>query len=205
MKNIIHIPIDGGPCGGKTEGFMHLEDYLIPKGIMPIIVPESARIYFKKNGREIVDRQKVHNGIFSLQLENESKALEKAFEILKSQADRVAIFYDRSLMTNKAYMSETEWMTLLDNYRMSEKVISQRYTQPIHLVTAAIGAIEHYKIDPERPETPEEAAKIDMDLRLIWQGYFGNPIIHNNSGGFAGKIEELKSQTYKAIKQHFKI
>ena len=45
-----------------------------------------------------------------------------------------------------------------------------RYTAVIHLVTAADGAVEHYKKYPEahRPETPQQAIEIDRLLEQAW-------------------------------------
>lgn len=43
----------------------------------------------------------------------------------------------------------------------------------IHLVTAADGAIEYYRRWPEahRPETPEDAIRLDRLLERVWSGH----------------------------------
>ena len=45
-----------------------------------------------------------------------------------------------------------------------------RYAAVIHLVTAADGAVAHYKRYPEahRPETPQQAVEIDRLLERVW-------------------------------------
>jgi hypothetical protein len=49
----------------------------------------------------------------------------------------------------------------------------QRYGVVIHLVTAADGAVEHYKRYPDahRPETPQQAIHLDRLLQQVWSGH----------------------------------
>jgi hypothetical protein len=48
-----------------------------------------------------------------------------------------------------------------------------RYAAVIHLVTAADGAAAHYRRWPEahRPETPEDAIRLDRLLERVWSGH----------------------------------
>ncbi len=49
----------------------------------------------------------------------------------------------------------------------------QRYAAVLHLVTAADGAVAHYKRWPDahRPETPEQAVQLDRLLQRVWGGH----------------------------------
>lgn len=197
----VHIPIDGGPCAAKTDFFAYLKPRLEAEDIIPLFVEEAARKYFKQYGRSTLWKEQC--GIFQLQLDNEAIAREEATRY-KNEGKKVIVCYDRSLMTSKAYIPEREWSKLIAHFGMTEKDIARRYTYPIHMRTAADGAREYYRTDPERPESPEEAYEIDLRLRRIWDGHFHFvPDIKNTEKGLPGKLETAWNEVVSAARIYF--
>lgn len=194
MKNdnkIVHVPISGGPCSAKTSSSVHIREKAMQLGIKTIFVPEAARSYFQAIGRDTESIYSQQRGIFSLQLANEAFYRKKAQQILEFTNSRVLVIYDRSLMDNKAYMPKHQWIDLMKDFSTSEFKISKRYTNPLHLVTAADGAEKFYVNDPERSESPSEARVIDQKLQTIWNGLADHvSIIKNKPGGLDQKMNE---------------
>jgi hypothetical protein len=77
----------------------------------------------------------------------------------------------------------------------------RRYAAVIHLVTAADGAIAHYKKYPQahRPETPQQAIQLDQLLQQVWSGHPQYVRIDNDGCDWpakAGKAREILVQLY---------
>lgn len=200
MKKLISITnaaVGGGICSGKTSGNAHVREKCLDWNIKPVFVPEAARQYFQAVGRGTQDGLTVARAIFQLQLQNEKYYRQRAKE-LQRQGHRVLTVFDRSLMDSKAYADEQGWQNLLDYFKLTEVEIAKRYTNPIHLVTAADGAEEFYKNDPERPETLEEAKLHDSVAQTIWNGLADHvTIIKNHPGG--GIMPKLDDYWYALL------
>ncbi len=75
---------------------------------------------------------------------------------------------------------------------MSRPEHYQRYAAVIHLVTAADGALPAYRRWPEahRPETPEQAIRLDGLLQDAWQGHPQYYRIDNQGKAWDAKMAE---------------
>lgn len=64
----------------------------------------------------------------------------------------------------------------------------------IHLQTAALGALGHYRHWPDahRAETPAQAAEIDARCAEAWQAHPGYVLIVNDTDGWPGKARAAR-------------
>lgn len=186
---ITHVPVEGGPGGGKTSSFSFVASKAADWGIKTIFVPEAAREYFKSVGRG-EDPVIQQASLLALQKAHESFFRTKAKEY-QAAGHRVLVVYDRSYLSGKAYADDRLWKEALRKNKMTETWITQQYTNPIHLVTAADGAEEFYVNDTERTETVEQAKAIDKKLQKIWNGLADHFVIIPNQGKFEEKLENV--------------
>lgn len=80
----------------------------------------------------------------------------------------------------------------------------RRYAAVIHLVTAAEGAAHAYRRYPEahRPETPEEAIRLDHLLRQAWGAHPRCVLLENSGRDWAAKSAAAR-QALEAIWRDF--
>jgi CYTH domain-containing protein/predicted ATPase len=185
------IVITGGACSGKTTGLVRLQEHLEKLGHRVIVVPEVATIIFKGAGRPKNPTRNAlllyQKAILRTQLE-----LEKTFEALADDPDTI-ILTDRGAPDGKAYMSQAEWEAILDDMNLSDYKLLNSYDAVIHLVTAADGVPEAYKLEGVRNETPEEAIEQDKALQRAYLGHGHHKII-DNSTDFPTKIRRVVSE-----------
>lgn len=107
------------------------------------------------------------------------------------------IVCDRGMMDNRAYLTNTEFQTVIDRIGESEVAIRDRYDAVFHLVTAANGApdiyLKHREDNPARTETVERAVELDNRLISAWTGHPHFRVI-DNSTGFENKMKRLISE-----------
>ena len=120
--------------------------------------------------------------------------LEDGFYELARLADVPAVVLcDRGTMDGRAYCSDDEWAAILTygNYTV-EELRDARYDAVIHLVTAAMGAEQHYNNanNAARRETVEEARAIDEITRSKWMGHRRIAVI-DNSTDFEQKVQRV--------------
>jgi len=88
-------------------------------------------------------------------------------------------------------MSDEGWQALLDveGWTIGD-MRDARYDHVLHLVSAAIGAEEHYTgaNNAARHESVEEAADLDRRIAKAWVGHEALRVL-DNSTGFAEKVE----------------
>ena len=187
----IKIVVTGGPCSGKTTGFVRLREHLEKLGWNVIVVPELATIVFGGAGRpkdtsrkRLLEYQKT---ILKAQL-----MLEQNFEELAT-GERTIILTDRGAPDGKAFLTPQEWQALMDDLGMNDFALINRYDAVIHLVTAADGVPEAYKLEGVRNETPEQAIAQDNALQQAYLGH-GHQKIIDNSTDFAEKMRRTVAE-----------
>lgn len=98
------------------------------------------------------------------------------------------ILYDRGLLDIAAFVPRTQWDQVVNH---SEWVrdgllgVIDRYDLILHLVSAANGAEQHYKI---KKESLSEARKLDRNILSCYRGHRKHVVI-DNSTGFQKKLE----------------
>ena len=77
---------------------------------------------------------------------------------------------DRGTMDGKAYLTEAQWLQMLDELSLlPERLRDRRYEAVVHLVTAADGAEAFYTLanNKARSETAEEAKAMDLRSQQV--------------------------------------
>jgi hypothetical protein len=96
-------------------------------------------------------------------------------------------------MDGKAYMDDADWKRMLRENKWTVSALrDDRYDQVCHLVTAAIGAEEHYGLanNRMRSETPEQARVLDERLQQAWAGH-PSVCIFENEKEFQEKLQHV--------------
>ncbi|MBQ2947028.1 MAG: AAA family ATPase [Bacilli bacterium] len=190
-KEIIKIVITGGPCAGKTTAMSWIQNAFTDLGYHVIFVPECATelITAGISGitcNSVVDFQ---TALMKLQLEREG-IYEEAAKTSKNK--KILIFCDRGIMDSKAYLSNLEFSTILNELNKNEIELRDNYDAVFHLVTAAKGAEEFYTTENNsaRSETVKEAILSDDKLINVWNGHPHFRVI-DNSTNFDNKMKKL--------------
>lgn len=202
MEIVAKIVLTGGPCAGKTTALTKIEESLSEKGYKVFIVSESATELIKGGilpfGNLPVPMKIFQELNTKYQLDKE-KTYEKAASLLNCN-QKAVIVYDRGAMDNKAYVKEEEFNEVLDNLKLKEIELMDRYNMIIHLVTAAKGAEECYTLgnNSARTETKEEAIERDELTLNAWTGHPRLKII-DNSTTFSEKINNVLKEIYSYL------
>jgi len=187
------LVLTGGPCGGKTTAQNRLATFFESLGWRVFRVPETATILL--------------NGGISFALLTEEQRLEfqenllktmfqiedTYFSLAKTQTRNCLVICDRGAMDCSAYLPKQDWEKILDSNHLNEVDIrDNRYSQVIHLVTAARGAEEHYtrSNNKARSEDLTMACKNDMLVGEAWVGHPYYELI-DNSTDFETKMRKL--------------
>jgi len=167
MSNHPLIVLTGGPGGGKTtliEQLCHDAAWVGRFAALPEAI-FTLRHSGISPGEKLFQRLMVH-----IQLGMED-GLRRALD----PQDPRLILCHRGALDPLAYWLDRGWaeQEFFDYTGTGRESLYARYTAVLHLVTAADGAIEHYTRWPEahRPETPENAIRVDRLLQSIWDGH----------------------------------
>lgn len=187
------IVLTGGPCAGKTTALAKIEQYFTDLGYKVLIVGESATELIKSGiipDRKNLQMYDFQNIILKYQLRKE-QTYEEAARYM-SEDTKCIILYDRGCMDNKAYISSEEFIKLLNDNKLSQLNLIDRYDMVIHLVSAAIGAEEFYTLsnNEARSESIEEASLLDRKTLAAWNGHTNLKVIGNEST-FEDKLSKV--------------
>lgn len=208
------IAITGGPCGGKSQSMDKLVEELSAHGYKVLTVPEAATKLINSGiiPGQTVDIETFQRFVLREQLHNEDLMIEAAKLYQKNYKD-VIILCDRGLPDQMAYISKPKFRELLKQETASRDVIINmaecygRYDCAIHMLTAADGAIEHYKwagsenkvgVNIARSESPQEAIQKDILTQNAWMGCDHYRII-DNSTDFPKKIYRALNAVFSTI------
>lgn len=190
-KIITKIVITGGPCAGKTTAMSWIQNAFTDLGYHVIFVPECATELINAgiSGTTCKDVESFQRSLMSLQIIREN-IYEKAAHDIKE--DKVLIVCDRGTMDSKAYLTNLEFASVLNNLNKNEIELRDNYDAIFHLVTAAKGAQEFYTTENNsaRTETIEEAIIADDKLIEAWTGHPHFRVI-DNSTSFEEKMRKL--------------
>lgn len=194
--NIKKFVLTGGPCAGKTTGLTKIKEFCEAKQIFLIVIPEIARLYISSgiDPRVLKDAKQnrlIQKNIIATQIEWEFSAMSYAKMMCKESGKRGLVICDRGVCDNGAYMGRIEYREALDFVYKTPQTALQSYDAVFHLQSAAVGAAEHYKTDPVRTDTPEQAVKLDNLTMMQWDTHPRFHLIPNPQTGFEGKMQIL--------------
>lgn len=175
----------GGPCGGKTSGMARISEYFAERGWKVYVVPETATHLIGMGflPGTMPDKQLLflQQHIFHLQRTIEDTVVRLARD---SGHPKVLVLFDRGLMDGKAYCKFDWWEHILVLAELPETMVrDRRYDVVIHMVSAAVGAEEHYTTEnnPVRYETAAQAVEADRRTMQVWVGHPCLKIIDNST------------------------
>lgn len=130
----------------------------------------------------------------------EAEAEYFAEKIAAATGEDVIILLDRGLLDGLAYVSRTVFSKILTAHQLTiGKVLGDRYSFVIHMVTAAIGTKNYNRGNKARSETPEQAAYLDEKTKNAWLGHNHIAYIDNNRCSFKRKLIRLFQATCRAV------
>ena len=200
--HLVRIVITGGPCSGKSSALSRAVDELNGLGYQILLMPETATSLISRGispatCQTPLGYQKIQ---MYFQMEKEKTYAMAAEEISRAQKKPILIVYDRGMMDNKAYISDEDFLQVMEDLGVSEEECISWYDAVFHLDTAAKGAEEYYSSDNNRSrtETAEEAIKVDDCTLHAWDGH-PNRVIIDNSTGFEEKMNRLYDGIREAL------
>ena len=191
---IVEIVLTGGPAGGKTTALSILSQKIADWGFRVLLAPEVATMLISGGITDI--------GLIAaspekfLVLERHflafQRALRQRYQAMASDAfgdENVVVIYDRGESDVMAYVGPDGFARLLSEAGLSTADVRDSYDGVIHLVSAAVGALEAYTTanNSARQETPAEAADLDKRTLAAWIGHPHLRVI-DNSTDFAAKM-----------------
>ena len=182
MPPLHRIVFTGGPCAGKSSALDRVGSWLAACGLRIFRVPEASTLLLaggmRVAGQTPNAMRTFQRGIVEVQI-----ALERAFFAFAGASGEASVLLlDRGIPDGAAYLPEPAWEELLGELGLVHRDLRDaRYDAVIHLMTAAIGAEEHYGIQTNavRYETLEEARVVDERLRRAWLGHPSLSVIDN--------------------------
>ncbi len=200
MKKITKIVMTGGPAGGKTTLTTRLVKELTARGYRVIIAPEAATELISGFGikpfGDCLSMYDFQYFVVDSQLHKERLAA-KAAELVPEE--KILIICDRGVLDNKAYVSQSEFDTILAHFQLTEQQVLSAYDAVIHLVSSSYGAEYAYSYNnAARYETLEQAREKEEQALLSWQKH-PHRVIIGNSYNFENKIRKAMNEIYKVL------
>ena len=191
MQEITKIVITGGPCAGKTTAMNWIRNSFARKGYTVLFVPETATELISGGVAPWTCGTNYEYQVCQMALQRfKEETFQKAARTMPQE--KILIVCDRAEFDNKAYMTEGEFVRILDKMGFTEEQMYAEYDAVFHLVTAANGAEEFYSLanNAARYETVEQAIALDDTLIRCWSGHPHFSVIGNNMG-FEEKMRTL--------------
>lgn len=216
--HVVRIALTGGPCAGKSSALKYVVKEATQRGFDVYIAPETATLIF--NSGVMFDPEEsfilaLQQSIMTMQLE-----MERALTRIAATTGRPSILIlDRGLLDGKGYIDQPGWnkvLSLVDQNDtravVTEEYLLNRYDGVIHMMTAAQGAEDFYKMghttdDDGRPvfrkETILEARELDVQMRGCWRNHHRHIVVDNSHKDFDGKLAFVTTQVLAiALEKH---
>lgn len=193
VKSITKIVITGGPCAGKSTAMSWIQEEFSKRGYGVLFVPETAtELIMSGVAPWFMPNTDFQRCVLRWQLDKED-VFEQVAQSLPQ--DKILIVCDRGAMDGRAYMTQPEFTSIMNDTGMSEIELRDEYDAVFHLVTAANGAEEYYTTsnNSARTETPEQARELDERLISAWTGHPHLRVIGNEQS-FKDKMLALISE-----------
>lgn len=184
------IALTGGACSGKTTFLNILKgEGAEICGYRMLYIPEAATM-LTTHGMSFEDGEiPYQRAILSTQI-----AMEDAFkQYAKDVSGKFCIVSDRGTLDGAVYCGWDGFNTLMDERALTKEELIGRYDAVIYMVSAAIGAPEHYGKDSNetRREDLREAVQLEFDTMKCWNDHPYIAVIDNEGGkAFPEKISE---------------
>lgn len=186
------IVITGGPCGGKSSAMAKIREVYEKKGYTVLFIHETATELITSGLSPSACHTTADYQLCQMKMQLAKEEIYRHAAQHAVKGEKILVVCDRGLLDNRAYMTQTEFDSILALLGITEKEMLDRYDGVFHLVTAAKGAAAFYTVanNAARSETPKEAAALDDILIRVWSGH-KNHVVIENLGGFDQKLADL--------------
>lgn len=170
-RKIESIVLTGGPCSGKTESIAELKKYFTDLKYKVISIPEMAT-EIRRDGlihtEGTISKIDFQKAIFELQLYKED--LYKHMMMKNEERKKMILLLDRGLLDAKVYLDELEFKKLLNENKLTEKDIIDRYSVVLHLESTANSQDGLYSntTNKFRLSNPEQAIIQEQKSIKVW-------------------------------------
>lgn len=192
-RKVFRLVLTGGPCGGKTTGQARLCTFFENLGWKVYRVPETASILLG-GGVKWQDLTEAEVCGFQDNLLKTMMQIENTFfDLAASCRQNCLVICDRGIMDASAYLEPQQWEKLKTNNNWNEVDLrDSRYNLVIHMVSAAKGAEDFYRLDNNitRTEGIEVARQLDELTSQAWVGHPYYDVI-DNSTDFQRKVVRM--------------
>mmetsp|Transcript_16490 Transcript_16490/g.49240 ORF Transcript_16490/g.49240 Transcript_16490/m.49240 type:complete len:434 (-) Transcript_16490:31-1332(-) len=199
------IVVTGGPCAGKTTAMSKLSLRLRNMGFDVYVVPELATLTINAGAAPGSYSKEQHRdwevAILRLQMALEDGFAEIAERCSLTEGKHAVLLCDRGTMDVLAYLQKEVFDEVLEeNGWTIPQLRDKRYEAVVHLVTAAVGAEEHYTLENNkaRMESREAAAALDGRLSRAWVGHNSLHVV-DNADGFDEKMRRATECVCRAL------
>lgn len=191
-KKVKIVALTGGACSGKTTFLNLMKEQGEIAGYRLLFIPEAATL-LNTHGMDFADGEKIYQrAILATQL-----SMEDTFKRYAQEIDgNVCIVCDRGTLDGSAYCGWDKFNELLDECELSREDLIGRYDGVVYMVSAAIGAPEHYSSDTNetRRENLQEAVELEYETLKCWKDHPYIAVIDNEGKkSFPDKLAEAES------------
>lgn len=188
-KKVKTIALTGGACSGKTTFLNLLKEQEEMLGYRMLFIPEAATM-LNTHGMSFFDGEMPYQrAILAVQ-----RSLESVYKRYAEEIDGdVCIVCDRGTLDGSAYCGWDGFDELLGEIGSTREKLLSAYDGVIYMVSAAIGAPEHYGNDTNetRRESLQEAVELEYETLKCWKDHPYIAVIDNEGGKtFPEKLEE---------------
>ena len=187
------VAFTGGPCGGQTTALSQVAERLRSMGIQVFVCPEAASIMqtagvsIKVCGTNTELQNTWTVNKLQVQMTTESALI----RVAEASERTCVVLFDRGCMDSAAYCTPESWQCVLDELKLQEKDLFDRYDAVFHLTTTAKGAESFY--EPGSQTTQLDATKLDDRLQDVWRDHPQFTVIDNGRGGMEEKTQHAVS------------
>lgn len=194
MNDVTVIVLEGGPCGGKTDGIKHLRRVLEKLGYVVFVATEAATDLINRGmvpGKTITN-ELFQELVFAKMIEAEAACHKAA----NAHGDKkCVIICDRALRGTLAYTSQEYFALLAEKFGTHPEILRDHHAHAVfHLRSAALGAEKFFTHanNKARKENLDEARVQDERSLAAWVGHPHLRVIPNIAGStFKRKLRQL--------------
>jgi CYTH domain-containing protein/predicted ATPase len=205
MKQIKHLCLTGGPCGGKTTALAYLSEKLADRGWRVLIAPEIPTFVIGGGLGDLGQLRQDHPGVYH-RIEESMMALQHQWNVEYGRIEaalpdeKIVRIDDRGIRDAAAYLEDETFAAIVAERGWSLTDLGDHYDGVFHLVSAAVGAESFYTTanNAARLETVDEAREADARTQAAWVGHPHLRVV-DNSTDFDGKLRRLLASVARTL------
>jgi hypothetical protein len=189
------VVLTGGPCRGGTTALTSLQSLLSSAPFRVLTVPELGTLtaqgiddFLEIAGEDGAGYEAIQEHLLGLQQD-----VRKSWRRMARRfGGDCIIVYDRGEMDCRAFGGPDRFERLMSRLRLNLWDVGDSYDLAVHMVTAAVGAVEHFNVanNPTRRNDLDHARRIERATAEAWAGEVPRVVV-DNSTDLAGKVARV--------------